>query len=114
VRTTCRSDATAPSVICARFGEPDEWAAEIIRDRDMVERQTVRVTKTARPVMDGAVTRAHVVGSAIVMLETCVGDLWGMAADGDVQERASRIVRGLEDELRGAGMEVRGGIWEAP
>ena len=39
VRTTCRSDATAPSVICARFSEPDEWAAEIIRDRDMVERK---------------------------------------------------------------------------
>ena len=119
VRTTCRSDVTAPSVICARFSEPDEWAAEIIRDRDIVERQTVRVTKTARPVMDGAATRAHVVGSAIVegrivMLETCVGDLWGMAADEEVQERASRIVRELEDELRGAGMEVRGGIWEAP
>ena len=48
------------------------------------------------------------------MLETCVGDLWGMAADEEVQERASRIVRELEDELRGAGMEVRGGIWEAP
>ena len=77
------------------------------------------MTKTARPVMDAAAARAHVVGSAIVegrivMLETCVGDLWAMAADEEVQERASRIARELEDELRGAGMALRGVIWEAP
>ena len=91
-------------MICARFSEPDEWAAEIIRDRDLVERQIVRVTKTARPVMDGAATRpvvaSAIVEGRIVMLETCVGDLWGMAADEEVQERASRIARELEDELR--------------
>jgi hypothetical protein len=125
---TCRSDAAddmassgaaKPNVICARFSEPDEWAAEIIRDRDLVERQIARVTKTARPVMDGAATRAHVVASAIVegrivMLETYVGDLWGAAADEEVQQRASRIVGELENELHAAGLDVRGGIWEAP
>ena len=83
-----------------------------------MEHQIARVTKTARPVMDGAATRAHVVASAIVegriiMLETCVGDLWGMAADEEVQERASRIVSHLEHELNAAGLEVPGGIWES-
>jgi hypothetical protein len=85
-------------VICARFSEPDEWAAEIIRERDTVERKIAQVTKTGRPMMDGATIRAHVVASAIVegriiLLETCAGDLWGMATDEQVQERASRIAR---------------------
>jgi hypothetical protein len=113
------SGATIASVICARFSEPSEWADEIIRDRDLVERQIARVTKTARPVLDGAATSADVVASAIVegriiLLQTCVGDLWGMAADEQVQERASRIVRELQEELLDAGLEVRAGIWEAP
>ena len=112
------SGPTKTALICAGFSEPSEWASEIIRDRDLVERQIARVTKTARPVMDGAATRAHVVASAIVegriiMLETCVGDLWGMAADEEVQERSSRIVRELEEELLDAGLEVRAGIWES-
>jgi len=46
------------------------------------------------------------------MLETCVGDVWGMAGDEEVQERASRIAGELEHELDAAGLEVRGGIWE--
>lgn len=109
---------TKTALICARFSEPSEWAGEIIRDRDLVERQIARVTKTARPVMNGAATRAHVVASAIVegriiTLETCVGDLWGMAADEEVQDLASRIVAELEDQLDDAGLEVRGGIWES-
>jgi len=87
---------------------------KIIRDRDLVEHQIARVTKTARPVMDGAASRAHVVVEGrIILLETCVGDLWGMAADEEVQERASRIVGQLEHELNAAGLEVRGGIWES-
>jgi len=93
-------------MICARFSEPDEWAAEIIRDRDLVQREIARVTKTARPAMDAAATRAHVLASAIVedriiMLETYVGDLWGAASDEQVQERASRIARGTERAARG-------------
>jgi hypothetical protein len=47
-----------------------------------------------------------------IMVETCVGALWGIAADAEVQERASRIVGQLEHELDAAGLEVRGGIWE--
>ena len=125
---TCRSDraddvtasrAAKRSMIWGRFSEPDEWAAEIIRDRDLVEREIARVTKTARPAMDGAATRAHVVASAIVedriiVLETYVGDLWGAASDEQVQERASRIARELQNELHAPGLDVRGGIWEAP
>ena len=57
------SEATNTALICARFSEPSEWASEIIHDRDLVERQIARVTKTARPVMDGAATRAHVVAA---------------------------------------------------
>ena len=111
------SGATNTALICARFSEPSEWANKIIRDRDLVEHQIARVTKTARPVMYGAATRAQVVASAVVegriiLLETCVGDLWGMAADEEVQERASRIVGQLEHELDAAGLEVRGGVWE--
>ena len=111
------SGATNTALICARFSEPSERANKIIRDRDLVEHQIARVTKTARPVMDGAATRAHVVASAVVegriiMLETCVGDLWRMAADEEVQERASRIAGQLEHELNAAGLEVPGGIWE--
>ncbi len=112
------SEATNTALIRARFSESSEWASEIIHDCDLVGRQIARVTKTARPVLDGAATRAHVVASAIVegrviMLETCVGDLWGMAADEEVQERASRIVGQLEHELAAAGLKVRGGIWES-
>jgi hypothetical protein len=108
------SGATNTALICARFSEPSEWANKIIRDRDLVEHQIARVTKTARPVMDGAASRAHVVVEGrIILLETCVGDLWGMAADEEVQERASRIVGQLEHELNAAGLEVPGGIWES-
>ena len=65
--TTCRSDGAddvtasrvaTRSMICARFSERDEWAAEIIRDRDLVQREIARVTKTARPAVDGAAKRS--------------------------------------------------------
>ena len=84
-----------------------------------MKREIAQVTKTARPVMDGATTRTHLLASAIVdgriiTLETYVGALWGAASDEQVQERASRIVRELENELHAPGLDARGGIRQVP
>jgi hypothetical protein len=55
-----------------------------------------------------------IVEGRIILLETCACDLWDMATDENVQERTSRIVCELENQPQDAGLEVRGGIWEAP
>jgi hypothetical protein len=101
------------------FTEPNEFVAEISRDhaRGLVERGIVRVTKVGRPVMSGTVTRVTVEAAAIVdshcvRLRCECGDLWGLGDDEQVQQRATELVRELENELVDAGLEPRAGLYD--
>ena len=104
--------------ITAHFTAPEEWAAEVIRDKDQIARRIVRLTEIARPVHAGAVTRVDVVGSAIVegrvsRLVAYCGELWGVRVrDEEVQQRATKLITQLERRLQAAGSEIRAGLWE--
>jgi hypothetical protein len=101
------------------FTEPNEFVAEISRDhaRGLVERGIVRVTKVGRPAMNGTITRVSVEAAAIVdsrcvRLRCVCGDLWGLGDDEQVQQRATELVRELENELVDAGLEPRAGLYD--
>jgi hypothetical protein len=101
------------------FTEPNEFVAEISRDhaRGLVERGIVRVTKVGRPAMNGTITRVSVEAAAIVdsrcvRLPRLCGDLWGLGDDEQVQQRATELVRELENELVDAGLEPRAGLYD--
>jgi hypothetical protein len=101
------------------FTEPNEFVAEISRDhaRGLVERGIVRVTKVGRPAMNGTITRVSVEAAAIVdsrcvRLRCVCGDLWGLGDDKQVQQRATELVRELENELVDAGLEPRAGLYD--
>ena len=104
--------------ITAHFTEPSEYLAELERDRALIERGIVRVTKTGRPDATGALTHVSVEAAAIIdgrlcRLSSYCGALWGIAnTDEPVQQRASRIVKDLEDKLLEIGLEVRAGLWD--
>lgn len=107
------------SYLQARFTEPDEFVAELLADRDHVERRLVRLTKSGRPALDGVVTRIEILGGAIVdgrpvILRRYIGDLWQHPTeDLKVQERAEEVRSRLSIDLTAAGFDVRGGILEA-
>ena len=106
------------SYLVARFTDPREFVEELARDVDIVERKIVRVSKVARPAMEGTVTRVSVNAGAIVadrpvILETLIGDLWGFADDAKVQAAATAAVDELEHALQAIGLQVRAGMWEA-
>ena len=101
------------------FTEPNEFVAEISRDhaRGLVERGIVRVTKVGRPAMSGMITRvtveaAAIVDSRCVRLRCVCDDLWGLGDDEQVQQRATELVRELENELVDAGLEPRAGLYD--
>jgi hypothetical protein len=101
------------------FTEPNEFVAEISRDhaRGFVERGIVRVTKVGRPAMNGTITRvtveaAAIVDSRCVRLRWVCGDLWELGDDEQVQQRATELVRELENELVDAGLEPRAGLYD--
>jgi hypothetical protein len=101
-------------VLSTRFSEVDEFIAELTADRELVEREIVRVTELARPVMHGALTRVWVHAGAIVdgrpvTLQIYVGDLWASAQDDDVQAEAAGLVDRLDAAIRGLGLEPRAG-----
>lgn len=100
-----------------RFTEPDEFLAELQRDRDVVERRIVRVTKTVRPLMNGTIHRVAVEASAIVegrplLFAQQIGDLWGQARDVEVQERAAALIDVLEAGILELELEARPGFLE--
>ena len=104
--------------LVARFTDPREFVQDLTRDVDLVERGIVRVSKVARPAMQGAVTRVSVNAGAIVanrpvILETLIGDLWGSRDDAKVQAAATAAVDELEHALQAIGLQVRAGMLEA-
>lgn len=104
--------------IKASFNHPPEWVADVLRDRDEIEGDLVRVTKRAMPSSNGVTFRLQLVCTAIVRgrvveLLHNVGDLgWTPEKDSEVHDKADAVMRPIEEELAGAGLEVRSGMWE--
>lgn len=102
------------SYLVARFTDPREFVEDLARDVELVERKIVRVSKFARPAMQGTVTRVSVHAGAIVadrpvLLETLIGNLWGTGDDAKVQAAAMAAVNELEHALQAIGLQVRRG-----
>jgi hypothetical protein len=101
----------------AQFTDPDEWTAEVARDKLHVERGIIRATKQSRPIYNGSLTRVSVVATVLVegrlvRLEAIVGDLWGNEIpDRQVVERADAILEKIADILEPLGLEIRAGVW---
>lgn len=99
-----------------RFTEPAEFLDELKRDRDLIERKIVRLSKLGKPSPDGAATAAYVVAGAIVagrpvVLERYIGDLWGItASDNRVQRDAGQMMRELRAGLAELELDERGGM----
>jgi hypothetical protein len=109
-------------MIGAYYTQPDEFAHDLIADKDDVERGVVRLTKTARPAgpAGAALTRVSVEAGAIVagrllILRVVCGDLWGQGPEDEkVQARATELVSALEEQLSTAGFELRAGLFTDP
>jgi hypothetical protein len=104
--------------LVARFTDPREFVQDLARDVDLVERRIVRLSKVARPAMQGTATRVSVNAGAIVadrpvILETLIGDLWGSPEDAKVQAAATAAIDELEQALQAIGLHVRAGMLEA-
>lgn len=105
-------------ILRARFTDPGEYLEELERDRELVERKIVRVTKIATPAgPDNVLTAVLVRAGAIVegrpvIFEQHCGHLWQHADDVKVQDRATRLVEVLEAGLAALELEARGGYLE--
>lgn len=102
------------TTLSTRFTDVDEFVADLRVDRQLVERGIVRLTKIARPAMNGAITRVWVHAGAIVdgravVLERYIGDLWRAEADANVQAAATAIVDELEVAILELDLEPRAG-----
>lgn len=109
-----------------KFNDQDEFLAELERDPHAVTRKLVRVTTARYPVMDGALTRLAVYGTAkvystaiggsedydLVEYVELAGDLWGGPKDEEVVERANELVFALRGKLELAGFVVGEGRYE--
>lgn len=110
-----------------RFNDQDEFVAELARDTSVVARRLVRATTMTYPIMDGALTRMAVVGTAKVLSQSVgtdgehydlveyteiAGDLWGHGKDQEVIDRGNRLVTELSRKLTDAGFVVAAGRYE--
>lgn len=110
-----------------RFSDQDEFVAELARDPFAVARKLVRTTISRYPVLNGALTRVVVVGSAkvvssaqgghpdydVVEYQEYIGDLWGNPkVDDEITARAKNRVETLEQKLRDEGFEIASGRYE--
>ncbi|MDQ6807549.1 MAG: hypothetical protein M3065_21945 [Actinomycetota bacterium] len=109
-------------MIGAYYTQPDEFVHDLIADKDDVDRGVVRLTKTARPAgpAGASLTRVSVeagaiVGGRLLTLRVLCGDLWGQGVEDEkVQAHATELIRVLEEQLSGAGFNLRAGLFTDP
>lgn len=98
-----------------KFNSSAEFLEEISKDKDMVERKIVRVTRLfasvkALPVKELSVVATAVVDSKIIRLDRPVGQiLTGAFEDSEVQRQADRLVDTLCNSLSAVVYRSRAG-----
>jgi hypothetical protein len=101
-------------VVIARYTAPDEFLADLARDKDAVERGLVHVTQAIRPNAMGqrlvAVHAGAIVGGRPMLLGREIGLLWGaQPQDEEVADESVRVQRQVEDAVTDLGLELRAG-----
>jgi hypothetical protein len=103
----------------ARFTQPQEFAAEVRRDKRAVHRGLVRLTFQSRADCDVPYNELFVVagylldsgpgGWQLVELRHLCGPLWHLGDDQEVQRRADSTYATIEQAIADAGLECRPG-----
>ena len=105
-------------MVSVTFTQIGEFFAELDRDLTQLGRPLVRVSKVTRPTMGSTLTAVsveagYVVGEEIIRLRTFAGSLWGVeTTDADTQDRATALMREVEDGIADRGLQVRAGLYD--
>jgi hypothetical protein len=103
------------SVTLTQIGE---FMAELDRDLTQLGRPIVRVSKVTRPTMGSTLTAVsveagYVVAGEVVRLRLYAGSLWGVEnTDAETQDRATALLREIEDGIADRGLQVRAGLYD--
>jgi len=103
----------------ARFTQPQEFAAELRRDKRAVHRRLVRLSLQSRANLDAPYNELFVIagylldsgpgGWQLVELRHLCGPLWGLGNDEEVQRSADATYATVEQAIADAGLECRPG-----
>lgn len=102
--------------IAVAFNDPEEYLAEISRDRDRIDRQILRVTVRRRygePFVTVTVVATVTVEGTLVKLEHRVGDAFaGDEKTNGLSVKTQALLDKLTDAGKALGLEVRAGVYE--
>ena len=107
---------TKAGPITVAFNDPDEYLAEITRDRDRIDRQILRVTVRRRygePFVTVSVVATVTVEGTLVKLEHRVGEAFaGDEKANGLTAKTQAILDKLTEAGKALGLEVRAGVFE--
>jgi hypothetical protein len=98
------------------FNALEEFLRELETDKEIIERQIVRLTNLyQQSTMTPAIRSLFVVASykvrgEVVQLKYYAGDLWNLDQDKKTLEKSNRLQTHIEEACKGYGLEVRGGL----
>ena len=101
-----------------RFNVPEEFLAEVEKDKQGIASKIVRVTNlyrqsTVSPVIRHLfVVATYKVTGEIVRLDYHAGDLWRMEQDEHTRARAKEATQRIEEACATQGLELRAGLYE--
>lgn len=106
-----------------KFDDPDEFLAELERDRPWIEDDIVRVTRHLAPVMEHGVFRSTVIATAIVRTPSDrrtilqFSAVQGTYRKGEISQRsadnaAEKLTARLTDKLDGMQCDIRPGAYQ--
>ena len=99
-----------------KFSDPEDFLAELEKDKDLVDRGIVRLvysftpTKISPNIQHLSVLATALVAGQVYRLESYCGDLWRIEGqDQPVYDKGAKIKKEIEDGCAKLGLEVRGG-----
>lgn len=102
-----------------QFSHPQEFLAELHRDRAWVHRGIVRLTRLYRPVESDPCQELSVLAGYLVATEggtwqlvevrRVCGPIWSLGHDGDTEQLAERTIAELEQAIADLHLECRPG-----
>ena len=98
-----------------KFNDPEDFLAELTKDKEKVDRGIVRLVYSFNPSTHGITTHLSVVATALVgtqlyRLEAYCGDLWHIEKMDQVTYDQGKQIKGMiEKRCATLGLEVRGG-----
>ena len=107
---------TKPTPIAANFYDPDEYLAELLLDKDRVDRGILRVTvrrRYATPFVTVSVVATAVVEGVLASLEHRIGEAFaGDEKVNGITDKAHAALDKLTAAGKSLGLDVRAGVFE--